>query len=467
MPIPTSPTRLLSCDACRASLPYEPEQAGSKCRCGSCGKILTIPSDNDPQHRAPGPEYVSFACPLCQSNLSARIEHVGKKAKCPDCDTISVVPPPPKVKKKKPPRAMHGQQYGLWGVDEAPLPAELAAKQPKLFPVYCDLCNTLMQAQVKQVGSKLKCPDCGSKTRVPEPPPEQPVTTVLVPDGQEYQLDESAAPGPRPVPVPPALIEGQKQDEYRDRLQAEYGDRPKLPRLPTLQGVWPMLLRPPLPTWWLGLSCALTAALMLGLSVLGSGGGGFEAIMALCFFAMGCIIGCFWFSASAALGCCVLTDSSEGNNKLFNQPASAPQEWIGETLFVAIALAASAIPGWAVGAILAGQGIGFPGLPVQGLATGVGMLLSFPVLLLSTLETGSPIEIFSPRILKSLIRRPFHWLLLYIQTAIIAGACLWLATLWVPDSLYLFCPSAMAASLLYFRLLGRFAWWLAESMPAE
>ena len=38
-----------------------------------------------------------------------------------------VVPAPKKTRPKQTPPAMHGEQYGVWGVDEAPLPAELAA----------------------------------------------------------------------------------------------------------------------------------------------------------------------------------------------------------------------------------------------------------------------------------------------------------------------------------------------------
>ncbi|NOY42095.1 MAG: hypothetical protein GXP26_09695 [Planctomycetes bacterium] len=458
MSMPTSPTRLLTCDACGATLPFEPEHAGMKCRCGGCGKILTVPGEEEEkEEKEPAPKYVSFVCRVCQTILSARVEHVGRKTKCPDCYALTEVPPPPKAKKKRIPDAMHGQQYGLWGVDEAPSSEELTARLPKFFPVYCRLCNTLMHAQPKQVGMKLKCPDCGVKTLVVEPPPKRPAASVMVPDGEEYQIDEAATPGPRPVPVPPALVEGKSRAVYREKLQEEYGKRSKIPRLPTVQGVFSMLVRPPIPTWWLGLSCALTAAVLLGAMVLNSAGGGFDAIMALCFFAMGCIIGVLWFSANAALWCSILTDSSEGNDRLFNTPSAVPHEWLGEMLFVGLSLAVSIIPGWAIGTVISNQGI----------SIGLSMLLCFPIALLSALERGSPIEVISIRILKSLVRRPALWLLLYLQIAALAGICVWIGTKLVPDYLYFFCPIAIAASLLYFRLLGRFAWWLAESMPAE
>ncbi len=457
MSMPTSPTRLLTCEACGATLPFEPEHAGQRCRCGGCGKILVVPGEDYGPKQETAPEYVSFACRVCQTTLSARVEHVGRKAKCPDCYSRTVVPPPTKVKKKQPPQAMHGQQYGLWDVDTAPLPAELAAKQPKFFPVYCRLCQTLMHAQPKQVGSKLTCPDCGVKTLVVEPPPEKPKASALVPDGEEYQLDETSAPSPRPAPTPPEAVEGQKIVEYRDQLQKEYGERPRLPRLPTLQGIFPMLLRSPIPAWWLGLSCALTAAVMLGLEAGSSMGGGFAAIMGVCFLAMACILGILTLSALTTLWCGILTDSSEGNQRLYNPPSPAPQEWFGALLYVGIALAVSLFPAWVLAAIV----------PNRIAVIGISLLLCFPVVLLSTLEQGSPMEILSPRLLKSLIQRAPLWLLFYLQTAILVGASAWVTVQWLPNSLMAIIPFSVAVSLLYFRLLGRFAWWLAESMPVE
>ena len=458
MAMPTSPTRLLVCSACGATLPFEPEHAGQKCRCGSCGKVLIVPSDKEkPPAKKITPEYVSFPCRICQTVLSARVEHEGKKAKCPDCYTLNVVPPPPKQKPKQTPQAMHGQQYALWEVDEAPLPSELAAKLPQFFPVHCSLCNTLMQAYPKQIGSKLTCPDCGTKTVVLEPPPENKPSSVLVPDGEEYQLDEDSAPEPRPVPVPPAILAGETNAVYREKLQQEFGEKPKLPRLPTLQGVAPMLWRKPVPAWWLALSAIVTFVVLMIVEAwtTTNGGGGFEAIMGMCVLAAGSILGIFWFAAFAALSCSILTDSSEGNSRLFNQPSAVPMEWIGEMMFLGISLALSILPGWALGTLLAE--------PVISIA--ISSLICFPILLLSTLETGSPIEIFSTRILSSLFKRPAHWLLFYCQTTIIAAACAWVALQLLPVYIFSFILFAMATWLLYIRLLGRFAWWLAESLP--
>ena len=99
-----------------------------------------------------------------------------------------------------------------------------------------------------------------------------------------------------------------------------------------------------------------------------------------------------------------------------------------------------------------------------------GGLLAFPPLLLSCLENGSPLELFSPKIFASLYRRPGHWLLFSLEAALlVAGTLFALAALSQrsPAAALLAIPLCVATSLLYFRLLGRFAWWLAESLPAD
>ena len=90
----------------------------------------------------------------------------------------------------------------------------------------------------------------------------------------------------------------------------------------------------------------------------------------------------------------------------------------------------------------------------------VGGVVFFPVLLLSELERGSPIELLSPKLWGSLVTRPGHWLLFYAQTALICLACAGvvagLAVLSLPLAL-LAVPVLVVGSFLYFCLLGRLA----------
>ncbi len=452
MPVPTSPTRLFVCDQCGATLPVEPEHAGRKCRCGQCGKVLTVPGDSPRVSKPKTPKFIGFNCVLCDSRLSAKVEDVGLNAKCPDCGKLTKVPPPPKPRPKKIPKAMHGQQYGLWDVDEGPLPQEIAARQPKFYPVWCGVCDTLMHAQAKQVGKKLTCPDCGAKTVFKKLPVEEKTKSAMVADGEEYQLDEASPPISRPVPLPAAVVDAEKHEQYRKGLRQEFGERPKMPRFPTLTGVLPMLFTGVVFGWAVALSCLVTLASTLALG--GWGSEGYGAIMGMFQLALACVAGLLWFAASSALWCVILTESSEGSDRLYDPPSAAPYEWLGQMLYVGLAMAASPILGWALGTAFSE--------PVLGMA--ISAFVCFPIALLSSLERSSPLEIVSTRIFGSLVRRPGHWLLFYLQTGLLMGLFL-MGTQLLGKYLLLAIPLGMFLSVVYFRLLGRLAWWLAESMP--
>jgi hypothetical protein len=350
----------------------------------------------------------------------------------------------------------------VWGVDEAPLPSEMSSRQPKFYPVYCRVCDTLMQVHAKQVGTNLTCPDCGAKTVAPPPPREIARPSVLVPEGEEYQLDAKSPPPPRAMAVPATVPTPDARPTHREQLIEQYGqfgERPKLPRVPLVTGMFRMLLRAPVPTWWLALSFfgALVTALMT--VAVGAISEGFGAIMGVFLLAAVCIIGTVLFAAIAALCCSILTDSSEGQDKLYNTPTTNFMEWFGDAGYLALAIVVSLIPGGTLGALLA---------PVPEAAAG-GFLVFFPIILLSMLEAGSPVVLLSPRLLRSMVRRPAPWLLFYMEIGAIAGGCIFAAMSLPIGSVpvWLAPPLVLAVVLLYFRLLGRLAWWLAELMPAE
>ena len=202
-----SPTKILIGPGCRSGLPAENLRPGQKCRCGRCGKLLVVPGAKKKRPTAAKPKSFSFGCRVCETRLVALTTNVGKRVVCPDCGAKNEIPEPPQPKPKQTPQAMFGQQYGVWDVDEAPSSAELQARQPKFYPVYCRVCDTLMYGQEKQVGRPLTCPDCSAKTMVPPPPVVEPKTSALVPEGEEYQLEEpevdlSAIDTPLPTPEP-------------------------------------------------------------------------------------------------------------------------------------------------------------------------------------------------------------------------------------------------------------------------
>jgi hypothetical protein len=171
----------------------------------------------------------------------------------------------------------------------------------------------------------------------------------------------------------------------------------------------------------------------------------------------------------------MVTESSEGHDRLQAPPNWFAFEWFGDTLTFVMAAAASTLPSWglAKGIDLARRASsdGASGLSVEaiGAVTAGGWLMFFPIVLLSSLDQGSPLDVFSPRVLGSLVRGFVPWLTFYVVSTLWLAGFGYLA--WkaagTPAALLLVPAVCVPASLLYMRHLGRLAWWLADALPAR
>jgi len=392
------------------------------------------------------------------------VEDVGLKAKCPDCGRLTKVPPPPKPRPKKTPEAMHGQQYGVWGVDEAPTTKEIAARQPKYYPVWCRVCDTLMHAQAEQVGEKLACPDCGAKTLFKKLPVEQEAQSALVADGEEYQLDEMVELPKRPVYRPPQARDVSEYDPHGEALRQEYRDRGVMPKNPLIGGVYKMVIRSPLPEVTIVLAVMLALEIWFVANAMANVGGMMLALVMVS-YATTAFFGVLSLMAASAFWLAVLKESSEGNDRLYHPPGTVFLDWAGECFYVVFAGALAVAPGMLLWRFA-------PGLPngAGPAAVVTSWLGLFPIFLLSQLENGSPLEFFSPKLARTLLKRPGQWFLFYAETALLLGggaAAIVGLQLLSPSLLAVSVLIAAGASFLYFRLLGRLAWWLAESLAVD
>ncbi|MBA3480658.1 MAG: hypothetical protein H0T51_02480 [Pirellulales bacterium] len=506
----SSPTLSVACPACGERLAVHAETIGKRAKCRQCGKVFRLVGEKNPSADAPAvgpnpdpplapkpkpqPTTVTFPCELCETRITASIADVGKSTKCPDCGRRNLIPAPTIAAAPKVPAAMGGDQYGLWGVDAAP--DDVSARTPMLHPVECGLCQTLMYATDAQVGKKLKCPDCGTLTLAHARAPVKARGPVIVPDGDEYQLDEATAPIARPayVPLEQRGVKWKREDQ-RDaegedaegaetrgatgasggesgegprrvvdpRLKGDHysGGRPRMPRVPLVQGVWRMLLTGEVFARWLALSAVLTVAGWF-LSWVASAMSA-NVFLAIPMFAAGCACFGFWLIIALPVMLAIVTESSEGNDRLHDPPNWMSFEF-AQAFFVAIAAAVSMVP--------AGLTLKIPTVwPQEGhvaLAAAV-WLACFPIAQLSNLEQSSAFAVFSPRLASSVFRCPGPWLLFYLESLLLAAMAVaaGLAIFAGPASLLLLLPwLAVAALLIYMRLLGRLAWWLAETMPA-
>lgn len=398
--------------------------------------------------------------------MPVRVEHLGKKCRCERCGHIFLVVASPTSQTTRDAAGKPEDEYEPWGVDDAPLPSELLTRQPKLLPVHCRLCFTLMYATEKQVGGSLACPDCGVKTVVKRPPPELPPRPEPLVEG--YELGEATAPGPRPTAVP-MVVRNQlakqqaERHEQEENRPVEYtGTRPKLPRVPLVQGVLSMLLCEAILVRWIILSISLTIVIWLLSFALLPVYSQYQ-VVALA----GLVFGVLWAMSIAAIWIAVLIESSDGNDRLHNPPDMLFYDWFGNLIYVAVASAIAGVPFGVIAVPLVEWLRGDLGAWLPGGAATGGWLFCFPIVLLSMLEQGSPLAILSPRIVGSLVRQPMAWLLFYAETALlVAGSAMavFAAVKLSPWLMLAVGPTAVALSLLYFRLLGRLAWWLAEEV---
>jgi hypothetical protein len=131
---------------------------------------------------------------------------------------------------------------------------------------------------------------------------------------------------------------------------------------------------------------------------------------------------------------------------------------------VTVAVIFTAAPGWMLARFLA--------LPPAetGLFMGASVLLGFPAVLLSQLSGNSTWELIELKVLKAMARCPFSMALVYIESAILAAACVWAAA--AAAEVHFMMPLALAplyvgCLFLYARILGRLAWRLSEKMAVE
>jgi DNA-directed RNA polymerase subunit M/transcription elongation factor TFIIS len=482
-------TAVVACPGCGSRLSVPKTMIGKRARCASCSLAFTIPSPAEikptlatapaaPPQEDPLeiPEHVGFDCRVCNSRLFALTADVGKKLKCPDCGALTEIPPPPAPQKKNIPAAMEGEQYELWDADEQPLPSQLIAEQPKTVTLNCRRCDTVMHPLANHFGQPIKCPDCGTINIVPPPPIKKVRPSVIASDAQTPILDPAADPGERPLilaPVGKMLHEELHEEEYRRAveksqrtgkpMEIDRRGRPIMPRYPLLTGVFPFLFTPGALAVWVGITLGLGVSvyvLMMGVAMAASGGpftgvpliaGGSAMVMVAVAGTYSCLLQ-------------IIMESSEGNRTIHDWPSFT--DWFGSLLYVGVAFPMSAVPGWAISQI--------PGVAadpsIKAIFSAVSALVFLPIVILSQLDFNSPAGLLSGRILSSMKKCPFSWILFYIEVAVIAAICgvaSYLVEMRAPSWSFGLMIAYGAAMVLLARLLGRLAWQLAEATSVE
>ena len=131
-----------------------------------------------------------ICCPHCGVRFAVSAAMAGRRARCDACNTAFVVPalsqttephPSSKQKHDKPRR-----------------------NPPQLIGVECRVCGTRLYGRPDQIGKKIKCPDCGAGTILPEPAPPKPKNLPAALEGEQYELWDADD-----QPLPSELIAAQ------------------------------------------------------------------------------------------------------------------------------------------------------------------------------------------------------------------------------------------------------------------
>jgi hypothetical protein len=337
---------------------------------------------------------------------------------------------------------------------------------PRLYVYKCPTCLTRLHAGPGEAGDVTICPDCSTKFRIP-PPPEDWKWDPFEKRAEVYDLatpvptasvEQAGVPrADRPEQKPERSIE-QELEERRSLFPKR--ERPRLPTFPFLEGVWTFPWYRTSRGCWLGLSAGAFALWYLAseiraLAATGEGKAVYIAAMYAGIGLVGGIIYLVWAGLALNL---ILTETANGADRVEDWARGEVFDRMFDALPFINSLALSALIAWAIEHWV-------PGVP-----TGVGFaacgFVFFPVFVLSMFETGSVFGPISLKILGSLFRSWWGWTRFYFLSAAmfaaLAGLALWLYALVGAATACFLAPLATAAAMIYFRLLGRLAWYCME-----
>lgn len=242
--------------------------------------------------------------------------------------------------------------------------------------------------------------------------------------------------------------------------------RPRLPERPFLTGTWSFPFAPGVR----GRTILLAVlAFLVGVSAreslrLMASGDGRLSFLGAMFTVLTVFAFVAWFSVAAACALAVVGDTANGCDRIVRWPTAVFLDWIGETFVVATAVGISVAP--LVGLAWMSRQAGSPsegGVPV-------GFFFLFPVVFLSLLENGALFDVVSLPTLRTFWVAPGGWGKFYLSTALLLLAAATLGVLAFPAGGIVGIAVVSVISslvwLIYFRLLGRLAWFCADRTAA-
>ena len=387
---------------------------------------------------------IPVTCTLCGTRVHVPSERIGKTYRCPDCHSINEVKAPVKEVKKGP-QLDDDEGYSLAeGVDQP------AQKQVDRISVICTTCHELLHAQAGDVGKKIKCPVCSSLTTVPRPRVKK--DHFQVPDVSDMTLDDETSLENAQT----KNLADQMMDAARQAVAEREAEEDQPPKRPFVEGVVNYPIYPEIIPIWIGIGIAvmgivvliwMISALMATGSLMMVGAAFVSCVLSVCF------LGFNMMFCPALLY--IIENASVARDRIHDWPRSDIFDRFYSFLFVTFAIVFSSLPGMSVALALSSLGVPY----AMGM---LGTVITFPLVMLSMLESNSMFGVISAAIWRSLSVTFASWVQFWIATALLIGGAVGIGWgIWRFNPMASIVVGALVGGIVmvvYCRLLGRLAW---------
>ena len=488
-----------SCDLCQTLIGVRKEQVGEELICPECGAKIIVPklvtaiaearlqnklnkakkltahketyalSDGTILPTHDGMKQFRVPCRLCGTVMFATEEQVGTFLTCHDCGTKTEVLPPQKQIETPslPPLSFEGSTTYNIATPSSVSSADVSPVEG-LVPVVCHLCGTRMYAAESQIGQFKTCPECGRQTEIKAvPKPRRPTTETTSADA--YRLGKVDQSAPRPAfRIPIFRMFARSSEEWLAELALRAKGRPPLPKRPLTERFFVPFSY--YETWLQLIVVVATGPLGVMLLLWATRAGGDIGMLTFGIPVIFTYVATFCYLASFAVQ---LYDSTCGGVDEFKFKGEiAPFDYFAMGFWLFAFSAIATVPGYLIGCLI-------PDSPMYVMLR-TSHWFFFPIFFLSSMEAGSVFALLARNMVASLWRQPFAWLRFYLLSGmlfVLSDLCLIITAtmaIWLASSevgflvlITLFFFLFAIQFLFFFRLLGRHAWLLEETVRQQ
>jgi hypothetical protein len=285
----------------------------------------------------------------------------------------------------------------------------------------------------------------------------------------ESILDAAEAGASQADPQVSVTRESAEETMELARQEVEEQIPPEIPKNPLFTGVFLFLLEPSALVRCFVLALALlieSGAILTALSNMS--GGPLAQFLSAMLMAFSVLFGLITFGGWSVTMLAVLQETSNGNDRIEDWPENNVYEWVADSAYVFFSLFFGLLPG-----VMFGQILLLTGGDTTAYASGIAVSLAvsafffFPISLVSTLEAGSPMNVVSRPVWRSLTLIPHRWAQFYLLTAgllVLFVIVSWARVLGSTFLNYLVAVIQLVIMMVYFRYLGRLTWCCQEAL---